>query len=48
MELIRASGKSFPALARDLGVSDQTLRNGQRQAHVEAGRGQGWAILDLT
>jgi transposase len=40
LELIRISGKSIPALARDLGVSDQTLRNWQRQARVEAGRGR--------
>jgi len=40
VELIRTSGKSIPALARDLGVSDQTLRNWQRQANIEAGRGR--------
>jgi transposase len=40
LELIRTGGKSIPALARDLGVSDQTLRNWQRQAQVEAGQGQ--------
>ena len=40
VELIRTSGKSIPALARDLGVSDQTLRNWQRQAQVEAGQGR--------
>jgi transposase len=40
VELIRTSGKSIPALARDLGVSDQTLRNWQRQADIEAGRGR--------
>jgi transposase len=40
LELIRTSGKSIPALARDLGVSDQTLRNWQRQAQVEAGQGR--------
>jgi transposase len=38
--LIRTSGKSIPTLARDLGVSDQTLRNWQRQAQVEAGQGR--------
>jgi transposase len=40
LELMRTSGKSIPALARDLGVSDQTLRNWQRQARVEAGQGR--------
>jgi transposase len=40
VELIRTSGKSIPALARDLGVSDQTLRNWQRQAHVAASQGR--------
>ncbi len=40
VELIRTSGKSIPALARDLGVSDQTLRNWQRQARVAAGQGR--------
>ena len=40
VELIRTSGKSIPALARDLGVSDQTLRNWQRQGQVEAGQGR--------
>lgn len=40
LELIRSSGKSIPVLARDLGVSDQTLRNWQRQAQVEAGQGR--------
>ena len=40
VELIRTSGKSIPVLARDLGVSDQTLRNWQRQATIDAGRGR--------
>jgi len=40
VELMRTSGKSIPALARDLGVSDQTLRNWQRQARVAAGPGR--------
>jgi transposase len=37
---MRTNRKSIPALARDLGVSDQTLRNWQRQAQVEAGQGR--------
>jgi transposase len=40
VELIRTGRKSIPALARDLGVSDQTLRNWQRQATVDAGQGR--------
>ncbi len=40
LELIRTGGKSIPALARDLGVSDQRLRNWQRRARVEAGQGR--------
>jgi len=40
VELIHTSGKSIPALAQDLGVSDQTLRNWQRQAAIAAGRGR--------
>jgi transposase len=38
VELIRSGTKSFGQLSRDLGVSDQTLRNWVRQADVDAGR----------
>ena len=38
VELIRTSGKSIPVLARDLGVSDQTLRNWLRQGDIDVGR----------
>ena len=38
VELIRSGIKSFSQLSRDLGVSDQTLRNWVRQADVDAGR----------
>src|SRR3954447_15606245 len=37
---MRTSQKSIPALARDLGVSDRTLRNWQCQAVVDAGQGR--------
>jgi len=37
---MRTSRKSIPALARDLGVSDRTLRNWQCQAVVDAGQGR--------
>ena len=40
MALLRTSGLSIPALARALGISDQTLRNWQRQARVAAGPGR--------
>src|SRR5688572_24332466 len=40
VELARTSGKSIPVLARDLGVSDQSLRNWVRQAATDAGKGR--------
>ena len=44
VELMRTNRKSIPALARDLGVSDQTLRNWQRQALVDASQGRPGAL----
>ena len=38
VELIRSGTKSFRELSRDLGISDQTLRNWVRQADLDAGR----------
>ena len=38
VELVRSGTKSFSQLSRDLGVSDQTLRNWVRQADIDAGR----------
>src|SRR5690349_16583072 len=38
VELIRSGAKTMRALSRDLGVSDQTLRNWIKQADVDAGR----------
>ena len=38
VELIRSGAKTIRGLSRDLGVSDQTLRNWLRQADVDAGR----------
>ena len=38
VELIRSGTKGFNQLSRDLGVSDQTLRNWVRQADLDAGR----------
>ena len=38
VELIRSGTKSIRELSRDLGISDQTLRNWLRQADIGAGR----------
>ena len=38
VELIRSGTKTIRGLSRDLGVSDQTLRNWLRQGDVDAGR----------
>jgi transposase len=38
VELIRSGTKSFRQLSRDVGVSDQTLRNWERQADIDGGR----------
>jgi transposase len=35
------SDKSLPALSKDLGVSEQTLRNWRRQAEVDGGQRDG-------
>src|SRR5581483_5395783 len=37
VELIRSGSKSIRQLSRDLGVSDQTLRNWLRQTDIDAG-----------
>jgi transposase len=41
LELIRISGKSIAHVAKDLGVTDQTLRNWKRQAEIDAGKAEG-------
>jgi transposase len=38
VELIRSGSKTYSQLSRDVGVSDQTLRNWVRQADLDAGR----------
>ena len=38
VELVRSGTKSFSQLSRDVGVSDQTLRNWVRQADIDTGR----------
>ena len=37
VRLLRSSGRSVPQLARELGVSQQSLRNWERQADADAG-----------
>jgi transposase len=41
VELLESSGKSVPVLARELGVSPQSLRNWTRQTDVDQGRQEG-------
>lgn len=38
--LVRTSGKTIDTLSKELGVSNQTLRNWVRQAYADAGRGR--------
>ena len=37
VRLLRSSGRSVPQLSRELGVSQQSLRNWERQADADAG-----------
>lgn len=39
--LLESSGKSVPVLARELGVSPQTLRNWRGQTEIDQGRQEG-------
>lgn len=41
VKLMRESDKPLPQLAKDLGVSEQTLRNWRRQARVDRGELEG-------
>jgi transposase len=41
VRLLRASGKTIPALADELGVSPQSLRTWAKQAQIDAGEREG-------
>lgn len=41
VELVHSSGQSIRALAADLGIAEQTLRNWVRQAAIDAGQRDG-------
>ena len=41
VRLLGSSGKTVPALARELGVSPQSLRNWATQAAIDAGEQEG-------
>ena len=41
IELAKKSGRPISEIAKDLGVTEQSLRNWVRQADVDAGRAQG-------
>ena len=41
VQLLRSSGRSIPLLAKELGVSPQTLRNWASQRDVDEGKAEG-------
>ncbi len=41
MQLLRSSGRSIPQLAKELGVSQQSLRNWATQRDVDDGKTEG-------
>ena len=43
VRLLRSSGKTIPVIARELGVSPQSLRNWAAQAEIDAGEREGLA-----
>ena len=48
LELIKISDKPISQIAKDLGVTDQTLRNWRRQAEIDAGRAEGLTTDERT
>jgi len=41
VRLVQSSGKELPAIAAELGVSPQSLRNWVKQAEIDAGQREG-------
>jgi transposase len=41
VKLLRSSGRSVPQLAKELGVSPQTLRNWSTQLDIDEGKAEG-------
>ena len=46
VQLLRSSGRKVSEIARDLGVSEQTLRNWAKQTDVDEGRAHGLTSED--
>jgi transposase len=41
VRLLKSSGRPIPQLARELGCSEQSLRNWSRQVNVDEGQAEG-------
>lgn len=48
VQLLRSGERTVAALARDLGVSEPTLRDWRKQAEIDAGRREGATTDELT
>jgi transposase len=46
VQLLRSSGRKVSEIARDLGVSEQTLRNWAKRSDVDEGRAHGLTSED--
>ena len=44
VQLVRSSGKTVAEVARDLGLTQSSLRNWVKQAEIDAGRGPAGAL----